>query len=345
MKGRTNSTAPGWEFNANPGRAGHDHEGSSLSTIACVNGKAEATTSRPSLSAVVPATDRPDSLARCLQAIREANDPPEEVVVVDECELPGPAAARNDGAHRATGDILVFVDADVLPHADAFERVRSAFESSPELIAVFGSYDDAPEATGTVSSFRNLLHHHVHQQAAGRGDDVLGGSRRRSPRRVPRRRRVRSRAVPDGVDRGHRARRPSCARRRDPARSAPARHPPEALDAPQHGPDRFLPARHSLGFPAAARASGHAGSEPRLAPPPQRARLRGLRGGGIGAARPVAFWSAGRSWRSTARSMRSCSGDAVVTSPRSGSGCTRSTTSWGSQPRRPRSRRTWAGGY
>ena len=123
--------------------------------------------SRPSLSVVVPATDRPGSLARCLQAIREANDPPEEVVVVDECELPGPAAARNDGAHRASGDVLVFVDADVLPHADAFERIRSAFESSPELIAVFGSYDDSPEAPGTVSGFRNLLHHHVHQQAPG----------------------------------------------------------------------------------------------------------------------------------------------------------------------------------
>jgi GT2 family glycosyltransferase len=122
--------------------------------------------SGPFLSAVVPATDLPVSLARCLEAIRRASAPPDEVVVVDECELPGPAAARNAGANRATGDILVFVDADVLPHTDAFERIRKAFES-PDLIAVFGSYDDAPEATGTVSSFRNLLHHHVHQQAAG----------------------------------------------------------------------------------------------------------------------------------------------------------------------------------
>ena len=123
---------------------------------------------RPSLSAVVPATDRPRSLSRCVEAIREASDAPEEVVVVEACELPGPAAARNDGAHRAGGDVLVFVDADVLPHADAFERIRRAFESSPGLVAVFGSYDDAPEARGTVSTFRNLLHHHVHQQAAGR---------------------------------------------------------------------------------------------------------------------------------------------------------------------------------
>jgi GT2 family glycosyltransferase len=129
--------------------------------------RAEATVARPSLAVIVPATDRPHFLPRCLEAVREANDPPEEVVVVDGCELPGPAAARNEGARRARGDILVFVDADVLPHADAFERIRHAFESSPELVAVFGSYDDAPEATGAVSSFRNLLHHYVHQQAAG----------------------------------------------------------------------------------------------------------------------------------------------------------------------------------
>ena len=122
---------------------------------------------RLSLSAVVPATDRPPTLLRSLEAIRNANDSPDEVVVIDACELPGPAAARNAGAHRATGDILVFVDADVLPHADAFERIRNAFQSSPELTAVFGSYDDEPEAPGIVSSFRNLLHHHVHQQAAG----------------------------------------------------------------------------------------------------------------------------------------------------------------------------------
>jgi GT2 family glycosyltransferase len=133
------------------------------------------TTGRPSLSAVVPATDRPESLSRCLKAIRNATDPPEELIVVDACELPGPGAARNDGARRARGDVLVFVDADVLPHADAFERVRHAFERSPGLVAVFGSYDDAPEAAGAVSSFRNLLHHHVHQQAAGRATTFWAG--------------------------------------------------------------------------------------------------------------------------------------------------------------------------
>ena len=94
---------------------------------------------------------------------------------MDECDLPGPAAARNDGARRASGDVLVFVDADVLLHSDAFARIRRTFEGSPELVAVFGSYDDTPEANGTVSTFRNLLHHHVHQQAAGRASTFWAG--------------------------------------------------------------------------------------------------------------------------------------------------------------------------
>jgi glycosyltransferase involved in cell wall biosynthesis len=104
-------------------------------------------------------------LAACLEAIRGADDPPEELIVAKEGI--GPAAARNDGARRASGDVLVFVDADVLPHHDAFARVRRAFDLNPELVALFGSYDDSPAAPGVVSEFRNLLHHYVHQEGAG----------------------------------------------------------------------------------------------------------------------------------------------------------------------------------
>ena len=84
-------------------------------------------------------------------------------------------AAHPTGAARATGDVLVFVDADVLPHRDAFRRIRSAFRGQPELIAVFGSYDDSPPAPGAVSGFRNLLHHYVHQQASGDADTFWAG--------------------------------------------------------------------------------------------------------------------------------------------------------------------------
>jgi GT2 family glycosyltransferase len=119
------------------------------------------------LSVVVPATDRPSSLARCTAALAAADDPGDEVIVVDGPPELSAAGARNAGAERATGDVVVFVDADVEVHRDALARIRAAFAARPDLTAVYGSYDDAPDDRGSVSAFRNLLHHHVHQAGAG----------------------------------------------------------------------------------------------------------------------------------------------------------------------------------
>ena len=127
------------------------------------------------LTAVVPATNGPQTLARCVRAIEAAAEPPEEVLVVDEPPRSGPAAARNLGARRAAGELLCFVDADVEVHEDVFARIRAAFDADPDLVAVFGSYDDTPPADGTVSAFRNLLHHHVHQSAAGPASTFWAG--------------------------------------------------------------------------------------------------------------------------------------------------------------------------
>jgi GT2 family glycosyltransferase len=127
----------------------------------------------PTLSAIVPATNAPATLAACLDTIRSADEPPEEVIVALEGD--GPADARNRGAAQASGDLLVFVDADVLPHADAFLRIRRAFDDQPDLAALFGSYDDRPAAPGIVSAFRNLLHHYVHQQSPGRATTFWAG--------------------------------------------------------------------------------------------------------------------------------------------------------------------------
>jgi GT2 family glycosyltransferase len=118
-------------------------------------------------SVVVPATDGPRTLARCIAAIHASASAPEELIVVDSPETAGPGEARNVGARRARGEFLVFVDADVEVHQDAFARIRHAFEEDGDLVALFGSYDDDPERNGLVSDFRNLLHHHVHQSGAG----------------------------------------------------------------------------------------------------------------------------------------------------------------------------------
>jgi glycosyltransferase involved in cell wall biosynthesis len=74
----------------------------------------------------------------------------------------GPAAARNLGAQEACGNILWFVDADVVPKSDAASQVRQAL-ASREYAAVFGSYDDSPPARNFLSQYKNLVHYHVHQ--------------------------------------------------------------------------------------------------------------------------------------------------------------------------------------
>src|SRR5690242_14137845 len=96
------------------------------------------------LSVIIPATDSPATLDATIAAVERSFEPPDELIVVRDAAKPGPAAARNDGARQARGDILVFVDADVRIHGDALTRIRTAFAADPSLAAVFGAYDDEP---------------------------------------------------------------------------------------------------------------------------------------------------------------------------------------------------------
>jgi glycosyltransferase involved in cell wall biosynthesis len=138
--------------------------------------------SHPELSVIVPAYNGGTALTECLDALRGCAGPEHEVLVVDDAStddtaaqaeacgvrvirLPhnrGPAGARNEGARQARGDVLFFVDADVVLAPDALQRVTKTFGDST-VAATFGSYDAHPRAPGIVSQYRNLLHHFVHQ--------------------------------------------------------------------------------------------------------------------------------------------------------------------------------------
>ncbi len=151
------------------------------------------------LSVVIPVWRDSASLAECLRAITASPPQPIEIIVVDDgspepeasliagvchsacarlVRLPenrGPATARNGGARLASGDILVFLDADVTVHPDTLQRIQQRLSQDPGLAGVFGSYDDQPAAPGTVSRFRNLLHHYVHHQSAGPASTFWSG--------------------------------------------------------------------------------------------------------------------------------------------------------------------------
>ena len=129
----------------------------------------------PRLAVIVPATDDPPTLPRCRASLEAALTPADELVVVRRAPREGPSRARNEGVDASRAEILVFVDADVEVHADALGLIRARFAADPDLDAVFGSYDDEPAARDVVSTFRNLLHHHVHHESAGPVDSFWAG--------------------------------------------------------------------------------------------------------------------------------------------------------------------------
>ncbi len=79
----------------------------------------------------------------------------------------GPAVARNLGASRASGDVLVFIDSDVCVHPDTVSRIAARFAAEADLDALIGSYDDNPDSRAFVSQYKNLVNHYFHQ-CAGR---------------------------------------------------------------------------------------------------------------------------------------------------------------------------------
>jgi GT2 family glycosyltransferase len=145
----------------------------------------------------MPVRDGEHVLAGSLPALRGSDFPAEdwELIVVDDAStdgstrraaeyadtvlrLPvprGAASARNRGAERARGAVLVFVDADVCVHPDVLRRFADILASESDIAAVFGAYDTAPPVPGLVSQYRNLLHHYVHAQSPGDAETFWTG--------------------------------------------------------------------------------------------------------------------------------------------------------------------------
>lgn len=158
-------------------------------------------TAQPTISLVMPTIHWDGFFARCLPAALSDLAEGDECLVVFDGDPPpppswlsapqlrllrtdrrrGPAAARNLAAGEASGDVLLFVDADVQLHAGTLEQVRAHFARDPQLVSVFGSYDDDPVAPGRVSRFRNLLHHHTHSSHPGPVSHLLGRLRGGTP--------------------------------------------------------------------------------------------------------------------------------------------------------------------
>jgi glycosyltransferase involved in cell wall biosynthesis len=149
------------------------------------------------ISVIIPVYNGEKFLPQCLDAIFASDYRRFEVIVVDdgstdrsaeisrkkgavvipsERKQSGPAAARNlAAATMAKGDVLLFVDADVVVKPDTLSKIARRFQNQTEISALFGSYDDAPGERNFLSQYRNLLHHFVHQNSNPRASTFWAG--------------------------------------------------------------------------------------------------------------------------------------------------------------------------
>lgn len=148
----------------------------------------------PTITVIVPAYNAATTLPLCLKALLEEPEQDKEIIVVDDCstdataeiarsmgvrlvqmsQRSGPAAARNLGAEKATGEILFFVDADVVIHKGSIAMVQEILQDV-QLAAVFGSYDDEPAEQNFLSQYKNLLHHFVHHSSSADASTFWAG--------------------------------------------------------------------------------------------------------------------------------------------------------------------------
>ncbi len=135
----------------------------------------------PTVTAAICTHDRPELLERCLRSLLDQTDPPDEILVVDNapsdgrCETvveriaadaphvrrivepcPGLDIARNAALRHAAGDVVAFIDDDVIADTHWCEATRACFQQDEDVDATTGQVLPAELDTPAQSAFERL---------------------------------------------------------------------------------------------------------------------------------------------------------------------------------------------
>ena len=147
---------------------------------------AQTSESRPTVSVVIPAWSAERHLPACLAGLARQVDPPSfEILVVDDASPDrtaevaagatvirhehnrGAAAARNTGARAARGEVLLFVDSDVVPEPGLLAGVAALFEDT-SVAAATGRYTAEPANPGRFARYKARWTWHCWEQTGAR---------------------------------------------------------------------------------------------------------------------------------------------------------------------------------
>lgn len=146
------------------------------------------------VSVIIPAKNAAETLPDCLQSVAASAYRHLEVIVVSDASSDatdeiaaargarvvrnetsrGASYARNVGASISSGEVLFFVDADVVLNPDAIS-IAVEYLQSGRADAVFGSYIAETSVPNFVGKFKNYQHHFNHQIASDRPASFWSG--------------------------------------------------------------------------------------------------------------------------------------------------------------------------
>jgi glycosyltransferase involved in cell wall biosynthesis len=135
----------------------------------------------PLVTVIVPNYNYAPTLGRCLRAIQAQTYERLEILVADDCSTDdsvavaesmgvqvvstgrnsGQAVARNLGAARARGEILFFVDSDLVIEPDAVANAVAILTADPKVGAICGIEDPVPLIRDKmIKEYRALQYHY-----------------------------------------------------------------------------------------------------------------------------------------------------------------------------------------
>ena len=127
------------------------------------------------ISVIIPLHNSEETIGECLNAVYNSDYKNYEVIVVDDCssddsvkitkKFPckvirldvnrGAAFTRNTGAKVAKGQILVFIDSDIVLKRNSLTLIAGALKS-PKISAVTGSFSKDSRYKNFTSQYKNL---------------------------------------------------------------------------------------------------------------------------------------------------------------------------------------------
>ncbi len=135
----------------------------------------------PRLSIVIPMYNAQDTLSLCLDRLYQSTYKDFEVLLVDDgscdnsleiarkypvklIQMPknqGAACARNKGAQEACGEILLFMDSDILVEKESFSILMDDF-CDKDIAGVVGLLSSKLKFTNFSSNYKNLYMHYTY---------------------------------------------------------------------------------------------------------------------------------------------------------------------------------------